>query len=52
MDNYDPATLFITHIFDGEEVVRAGEDGEIHVAVFTSTIDAEFFIWCKQRFAK
>lgn len=30
----NPASLYITHIFDGEEVVRGGEDGQAWVATF------------------
>lgn len=39
-----PDTLSVTHIFDGEEVVSGGADGQEWVATFASVIDAEHFI--------
>lgn len=39
----DPASLYVTHIFDGEEVVRGGEDGQAYVATFTSFQTAKAF---------
>lgn len=39
-----PETLEITHIFDGEEVVTGGPDGQIWIATFASRIAAEHFV--------
>ena len=39
----DPETLAVTHIFDGEEVVTGGPDGQTHVATFKRASDAELF---------
>lgn len=39
-----PDTLYITHVFDGEEVVRGGITGQVWVATFASAIAAEHFI--------
>lgn len=39
-----PDTLYRTHIFDGEEVVRGGRDGQVWVATFCSALAAEHFI--------
>ncbi len=40
----DPASMYVTHIFDGEEVVRGGEDGQAYVATFASFATAKEFI--------
>lgn len=37
-------TLSITHIFDGEEVITAGEDGQTWIATFASRGEAEEFV--------
>ena len=37
-------TLYVTHIFDGEEVVRGGEDGQAWIATFASSAEATKFI--------
>ena len=39
-----PHTLGRVHIFDGEEVVTGGDDGQVWVATFASAHDAEAFI--------
>lgn len=38
------STLSIIHIFDGEEVVIAGEDGLVWVATFASPAVATVFV--------
>jgi hypothetical protein len=45
---YDPQTLSIAHIYDGEEVVTAFIDCPIWVATFESAKDAQLFIKAKQ----
>jgi len=42
----EPDTLYVTHIFDNEEVVRGGRDGQTFVAVFASEFAAEYFVRC------
>ena len=37
-------TLSVTHIFDGEEVVIGGDDGQIWVATFASANAAAHFV--------
>lgn len=37
-------TLSITHIFDGEEVVTAGEDGQTWIATFACYLEADEFV--------
>ena len=39
-----PHTLGRVHIFQGEEVVTGGDDGQVWVATFASAHDAEAFI--------
>jgi len=39
-----PDTLSVTHIFDGEEVVTGGHDGQVWVATFASANAAEHFV--------
>lgn len=40
----DRRSLRVTHIFDGEEVVTGGDDGQVWVATFSSGAVAERFI--------
>jgi hypothetical protein len=40
----DPSTLYVTHIFEGEQVVRGGEDGQVWVATFASRLQADLFV--------
>jgi len=40
----DKSTLTVTHIFDGEEVVTGGEDGQTWVGVFSNSFTANLFI--------
>ena len=40
----DVDTLTVTHIFEGEEVVRGGEDGQAWVATFASRGEADGFV--------
>lgn len=44
VDLATPDTLYVTHVCDGEEVVRGGADGQTFVAVFASKIAAEHFV--------
>ncbi len=44
----DPSTLAVTHIFDGEEIVSGGEDGQVYIATFASASAAEFFVFAAQ----
>lgn len=44
LETVHPSTLYVTHVFDGEEVVRGGEDGQIWVATFASGLQAKRFI--------
>lgn len=37
-------TLSVTHIFDGEEVVSGGEDGQVHIATFVDARSAERYV--------
>jgi hypothetical protein len=37
-------TLYVTHICDGEEVVRGGEDGQRYIATFANPRDANLFV--------
>ena len=39
-----PETMYVTHIFDGENVVRGGMDGQTWVATFASENAAEHFV--------
>jgi hypothetical protein len=39
-----PASLSITHIFEGEEVITGGEDGQVWVATFASAAEAQYYI--------
>ena len=40
----DVDTLTATHIFDGEEVVLGGEDGQVWIATFASRSEADGFV--------
>lgn len=40
----DPESWYVTHIFDGEEVVRGGADGQTWIATFEDPFDAQAFI--------
>jgi len=40
----EPKTLYHTHIFEGEEVVRGDQDGQAWVATFASQAAAKNFI--------
>jgi hypothetical protein len=45
----DTDTLGITHIFDGEEVVTGGVDGQVWIATFSCPVLARMFITgCRQ----
>lgn len=44
MIRIDTATLTVTHICDGEEVVTGGADGQQWVATFATARHAEFFV--------
>lgn len=45
------SSLTLTHIYDGEEVVSGGEDGQAWVATFCSrTLAAEFILDKQSRF--
>jgi hypothetical protein len=54
VDCYDadlaaPNTLTVTHIFDGEEVVTGGADGQIWIATFATRLAADAFVrWCQE----
>lgn len=49
----DPETLFVTHIYDGEEIVCGGEDGKTWVATFADAHVAEVFVrFCKDQLMK
>jgi hypothetical protein len=48
----DPSTLTITHIFDGEEVVSGGHDGQIWLATFANRQDAEDFLAIRRLFSR
>ncbi len=37
-------TLYITHIYDGEEVVSGGRDGQAYVATFADIGEARQFV--------
>jgi hypothetical protein len=37
-------TLSITHIFDGEEVVTGGDDGQVWIGTFASHVQAVEFV--------
>jgi hypothetical protein len=37
-------TLSVTHIFDGEEVITGGEDGQTWVATFANRQEAENYV--------
>lgn len=37
-------TMTVTHIFDGEEVITAGEDGQVWVATFADPVTANVFV--------
>lgn len=39
-----PSTLIVTHVFDGEEVVRGGDDAQVYIATFSDSEQAEKFI--------
>lgn len=43
----NPETLSVTHIFDGEEVVTGGDDGQVWIATFANKAVAESF--CDQQ---
>jgi hypothetical protein len=50
MITINPATLSRTHIFDGEEVVTGGDDGQAWVATFADPTTADLFMqWCRAR---
>lgn len=40
----DTRTLAVTHIYDGEEVVSGGTDGQVWVATFASAVEADRFV--------
>lgn len=42
------STLCVTHIFDGEEIVTAGEDGQTWIATFAEPAEARNFIAYKK----
>ena len=46
-----PDTWDITHIFDGEEVVTGGEDGQEYIRTFESHKEAQQFIDNAKAFA-
>ena len=39
-----PNTLSVTHIFDGEEVVSGGDDGQVWIATFSTPAYAKAFV--------
>jgi hypothetical protein len=39
-ERVDPGTLTITHVFNGEEVVMGGEDGQVWIATFADATEA------------
>jgi hypothetical protein len=39
-----PGTLSVTHIFEGEEVVTGGEDGQVWIATFASAPEARIWV--------
>ena len=43
------SSMSITHIFDGEEVITAGEDGQVWVATFADVTTAKVFIQLLKR---
>lgn len=49
LEKVDPNTLYITHIFEGEEVVAGGEDGQAYVASFASHAAAGQYVEQMQR---
>jgi hypothetical protein len=42
-------TLYVTHIFDGENVVRGGNDGQLYVATFADEREANSYVSDKVR---
>lgn len=42
-------TLAVTHIFDGEEVVTGGTDGQVWIATFANASAAEGFVHLAKR---
>lgn len=42
------STLSVTHVFDGEEAVTGGEDGQVWVATFAEAAEARNFVLYKQ----
>lgn len=42
-------TLSVTHVFDGEEIVTGGEDGQTWVATFGTAMLAQMFVTSCQR---
>jgi hypothetical protein len=39
-----PSTLAVTHIYDGEEVVTGGHDGQVYIATFACEKAAAAFV--------
>lgn len=47
----ETSSLALTHIYDGEEVVSGGPEGQAWVATFcTRTLAAEFILFVQSRF--
>jgi hypothetical protein len=39
-----PSTLEVTHVFEGEEVVTGGDDGQVWIATFASAQEARIWV--------